>query len=102
MGNYLKVSTNSIRNAAESIEEIAETIPALMAELETAMEQLSSCWEGPAWGSFQENTALHMEMLSDIYEYMSKYVIHLQQASQDYCRAEQDVCADIRSIIMLL
>lgn len=101
MAISMKISVGSIKNDAERIENLIESIPTLMNELEASMQQLAGCWEGPAWGIYQRNVAFHMEMLSDIYEYMSKYVITMQQASEDYCRTEQDICSDIRKINMI-
>ena len=75
-----------------------EEIPLLINELEDAMHQLANCWEGVAWGTFQQNTALHIEMLTDIYEYMSRYVITMQEAGIAYERTEQDICAQIRKV----
>ena len=101
MGDYLKVSTSKLRSEADRIEELKETIPTLMNELEAAMQQLAGCWEGPAWGAYQQNVAHHMEMLSDIYDYMSRYTIYMQEASKNYGYTEQDICADIRMVLTL-
>lgn len=101
MGNYLKISTNTLKRDAEKIEEIKECIPVLIEELEASMRQLSNCWEGSAWGAYQKNVAEHIEMLTDIYNYMSQYTIKMQEAAKEYVYAEQDVCTDIRSLNML-
>lgn len=101
MGNYLKISANNLKSDAEKIEELKETIPVLIDELEVSMRQLSNCWEGPAWGAYQKNVAEHIEMLTDIYNYMSQYTIAMQEAAMEYVHAEQDACADIRNLNLL-
>ena len=70
----------------------------LIDELENSMRQLSGCWEGPAWGAYQKTVAEHMEILTDIYNYMGQYTITMQEAAKEYVHVEQDVCADIRSL----
>lgn len=101
MSDYLKVSANSIKKDAERIEELKEAIPTLMNELEAAMNQLAGCWEGVAWAAYQKNVADHMEMLSDIYDYMSRYTVSMQEAGKNYGYAEQDVRAEIRNVLVL-
>lgn len=99
MGNYIKVSTNSISRDATRIEELKESIPTLMNELEASMQHLSTCWEGVAWANYQKSVAEHMEKLTEIYNYMSRYTINMQEAQKKYGRAEQDVCAEIRKVV---
>lgn len=101
MSGYLKVSANKIKSDAQRMEELKETIPTLMKELEAAMMQLSGCWEGVAWAAYQQNVADHMEMLSDIYDYMSRYIVSVQEAGKEYGYAEQDVQAEILKILVL-
>ena len=101
MSNYLKVSTKSIKTDAENIEALKDTIPTFIKELETAMQQLSCCWEGPTWANYQGTVALYIEMLTDIYDYMSRYTANMQTASKNYTRTEQDICADIRNVFTL-
>ncbi len=98
MANIIRVSANSINRDAERIKELNGTLPALVKELEEAMEKLSGCWEGIAWASFQETTAYYMETLTDVYKYMGEFVEKMLEASQDYERTEQDICGGIKWI----
>ena len=99
--DYLKVSTNTMKQDADRIEQLKNTIPTLISELEASMAQLSGCWEGVAWGAYQKNVAHHIEMLTDIYDYMSRYIMNMQEAGKNYGYAEQDICAEIRKVLML-
>ncbi len=98
MSGFLKVSTNSMKIDAERIMDLNNKIPQLMDELNSAMKQLSTCWEGPAWSVYQSNVVYHMEMLNEIYHYMNGYLESIQEARENYGRVEQDVCANIAKI----
>lgn len=98
MAGYLKVSANSIKSDAEKIDELKEKVPMLLKDLETSMGQLANCWEGPAWAAYQVKVSEYMEMLSEIYEYLTKYTGSMKEAEKDYTRAEQDICVAIRNV----
>ena len=101
MNQYLKVSTSSMKHDAERIEKLNGTIPNLIKELEVSMTQLSGCWEGVAWAAYQKNVALHIEMLTDIYDYMSRYTMLVKEAEKKYGYAEQDICAELRKLLTI-
>lgn len=98
MDNYLKVSAGLLERDAEKINELKNSIPVLVNELNDSMTQLSNCWEGPAWSSYQANVAYHIEVLTEIYDYLSRYADYMQEARKKYIRAEQDVCTDIKRV----
>lgn len=98
MSDFLKVSTNSMKIDAERIADLNNKIPQFIDELNIAMKQLSTCWEGTAWSVYQSNVVYHMEMLNEIYQYMNGYLKSLQEARENYVRAEQDVRVSIQKI----
>lgn len=98
MGNMIRVSTHLLERDAEEIREMNDSLPILVKELEASMQQLSGCWEGVAWAGFQETTAYYIETLTEVYQYMGKYVENMYKASQDYERTEQDLCSSIKWI----
>lgn len=96
MNTFIKVSTNSIANDAQEIDQLVNSIPELLKELEAAMGELSNCWEGAAWHNYQANVNHYIEMLLEIYKYMKNYAVKLQESSEVYHRAEQDVCTSLK------
>lgn len=98
MGSYLKVSASSMKRDADRMNELRKSIPALVNELDISMKQLSSCWDGPAWSTYQANVAYYIEILTEIYDYLSEYAASVQEASEKYMHAEQDICADIKLV----
>ena len=100
MNTLIKVSTSSITNDATKIGELINTIPNLLNELEGAMNELSTCWEGTAWQTYQDNLMYYIEMLTEIYTYMKNYVTNLEASSEIYGRAEQNVTATLKLLNM--
>lgn len=98
MGDYLRISGNSLEKDVQRIDELIATLPALIDDLQQAMQKLSSCWEGPAWAAYQQTVTSDVEKLTDMYEHMGKYTIYMKEAAKEYTRAEQDVCADINRV----
>ena len=96
MAAFLKVSTERMTSDAREIDNMLETIPQMIDELEAAMGTLSNCWEGAAWDAYQANVAYYVELLTDVYDRMKNYVVKLEESSQEYKRAEQDICMKIK------
>ncbi len=96
MSNYIKVDSNRISRDGENVQEIIEAIPRFIDELETSMEKLSACWEGPSWAVYQVSMRAHIRELRFVYEYMGRYAGQMIQSGQDYMRTEQDICMDIK------
>ncbi len=95
LNSYIKISSSQISNAGREISEQVSAIPGLIQELETALHKLNSCWEGEAWKAFQNNAAIQIEMLTEIYKYMKEFSAKYEKAAEQYRRAEQDVCAKL-------
>ena len=98
MGDYLKVSKSAMEKDAGRIEELLKTLPQLIQELEQAMGQLSACWEGPAWVTYQKSVAGYVEELTEMYKQMGNYAVHIKEAAKEYGRVEQDICSEINKI----
>lgn len=97
----LKISVKRIRSDADQVEEHLESIPIFINELETAMQQLAQCWEGAAWIEYQNQVALYIEILTEIYKQMGEFTAKMNEASQIYERAEQNVCGKMDSVFVL-
>ena len=98
MGDYLKISQNSLEKDAQRIDELIATLPALIDDLQQAMQKLSACWEGPAWVAYQQTVTVDVEKLTEMYEHMGKYTGYMKEAAKEYARAEQDVCSEINQV----
>ena len=101
MGERIKISVNRLKNDAAKVENYIEAIPTLIKELEQSMDQLAQCWEGQAWLEYQNNVALYIEILTDIYNHMGEFTKDLKQAAKLYQRVEQDACSAIDSVLVL-
>lgn len=101
MRKDLKVSVQGILKDGMKIEEYLESIPVLIDELESSMGRLAQCWEGQAWIQYQNNVAIYVEILTDIYQCMGKYVEDINESAKIYQRAEQDVCTTLDHLLVL-
>ena len=53
MANRIKVSVPQMKDDQDTIHAVAETIPQFVQELDGSMRSLGTCWEGPAWETYQ-------------------------------------------------
>lgn len=97
----LKISVSRLKRDAALVENYIDSIPTLIKELEQSMDQLAQCWDGQAWLEYQNNVALYIEILTEIYRYMGDFTKDLNQAAKMYQRTEQDVCSVIDRVIVL-
>lgn len=98
--NRLRISSNTLKSDSEKLNELVKCIPDLMNELESAMATLDACWDGPAQEAYIATMAENMEILTDIYNGVSKYAINLAEAAKIYHNAEQDVMLKLKLIIV--
>lgn len=96
MSDVIKVSSNCIKNDADEIKRLGESIPTLINELQEAMQRLASCWEGPAWATYQQTVVQYMEVLSKNYETINKFIASLYEASDEYKRVEQEIYQSVK------
>lgn len=96
MSDVIKVSGNRIKSDADKIKNLSDSIPVLINELQENMQRLSNCWEGPAWANFQKTVAQYMEILSEDYEAINKFITGLYNAGDEYKKVEYEIYQSVR------
>ena len=96
MADVIKVSSNRIKNDSDEIKRLGESIPGLINELKEHMQRLANCWEGPAWAAFQRTVMEYMEILSEDYEAINRFVAGMYEASEDYKKAEREIYQSVK------
>ena len=95
MGNQIRVSTSKMSRDVKTLEQQIAVLPQVIGELKTQMHLLASCWEGPAWRTFQNQVADDIAFMSEVYQFLSAYNRALQSSAEGYLSAEQDNYSEI-------
>ena len=88
MNNIVRFSASNMKRDEETLQKQIEQIPKFIDDLETAMHRLGTCWDGPAWLSFQQEVDMDIQMMTGIYGWMHQYVQSMAGALEEYGKAE--------------
>lgn len=91
MGTYMKVSTQRLEEDKAGIQNELKGIGQSVEELSQEIQLLGQTWEGPAWAAFQNQAASDIENMQAIYEKLSVYISHIENASKEYRTCENQV-----------
>lgn len=91
MGTYMKVSTQRLEEDKAGIQNELKGIGQSVEELSQEIQLLGQTWEGPAWVAFQNQAASDIENMQAIYEKLSVYIGHIENASKEYRTCENQV-----------
>ncbi|MDO4416968.1 MAG: hypothetical protein Q4C02_01665 [Eubacteriales bacterium] len=91
MGNYMRISTGNMRSDAEQIREDAGHIPEAVDQLAEALNGLSSCWDGPAKGTFLAQVSTDIECMKEVYGILQKFLEDLGYSGEQYDTCENKV-----------
>lgn len=95
MSNQIRVSTSKMSQDVKTLEEQIAVLPEVIGELRTQMHLLASCWEGPAWISFQNQVADDIAFMNEVYQFLSNYEKAMQTSAEGYLSAEEKNYSEI-------
>lgn len=98
MGKHIRVSIPQMQRDGEKLHTQMEKIPQFVRELENAMQNLGSCWDGPAWITFQQQVASDILQMMEVYDWLRKYVQSLSEAEKAYGEGEKNGYESIKSV----
>lgn len=82
----------------ENIAARAEDIMQDINSLADAMRELSVCWEGPAWNTFQNEVALSVQDMEEVCRFFSLYLNELNDSKRIYRKCETENRNRIRRV----
>ena len=89
MANQIKVSVPRMKSDREQLQTELEKIPSYVQDLEASMKQLGTCWDGPAWLSFQSQVSSDILNMLDLYDWIRGYLERLSEAEKVYGECEK-------------
>ncbi len=98
MSDYIRVSTDNINRDRESIQSELNGIDRAVNDLQQEMQSLSQTWEGPAWQNFQGQVSSDIENMHAVCEKVSGFISHMEYASREYQKCENQVQNLVNSI----
>ena len=90
MGNKIRVSLDRMGNDQGRIVEQLKRTQREVEKLRDAMQKLSSCWEGPAWSSFQSTVADDIEYMRGLYQELNIYINNINESRNKYMHSEKN------------
>ena len=91
MANHVKVSVPNMKEDADKLQNCYEKIPQLVNDLETVMAKLGTCWDGPAWVSFQQQMHTDIKNMLDVYNWMKTFIESMTKAEETYGNCEEQM-----------
>ncbi len=91
MGEYIRISTERLRQDRSAIQREAAEIGKRVEELAQEMQMLGQTWEGAAWQAFQGQAADDLENMRQVCQNLSVYVEHMEYAEKEYKACESQV-----------
>ena len=94
MGNYVKVSIPRMKNSGEELDADIRQIPQFVRGLDDAMRHLGSCWEGPAWITFQQQVESDILNILEVYDWLRQFLQAFSDGEEIYgiCEKESYDC----------
>lgn len=89
MSNHIKVSVPRMKSDGELLQADAEKIPQFIRELDAAMKKLGTCWEGPAWVTFQNQVESDILYMLDVYDWLKEFMQAMSEAEKIYGNSEK-------------
>ena len=91
----LKVSGTGMEKDAETIRTEVEKAKQHIAEMKAAVDNLSSCWTGPAAEVYKSQVYADIEYMAEVCGEIDTFLNSFSEAKQDYAKAESDVYRSI-------
>lgn len=82
MSDYIKVSIPKMKQDGEKIKANVDKIPEFVQELDEVMKKLGSCWDGPAWITFQGQVESDILYMLNFYDWIRDYFGVLSDAEK--------------------
>ena len=98
MGNYIKVSVPKMKEDADKLQDCYDKVPKLIKDLENVMARLGTCWEGPAWVSFQKQMRIDIANMLDVYDWMKVFIESMTKAEEVYGNCEEQMYQTIEGV----
>lgn len=89
MSNFVKVSVPRMKNDGDQLYADIEKIPQFVRELDDAMRDLGTCWEGPAWIAFQQQVESDILNMLDMYDWLREFMKALSESEKEYGNCER-------------
>ena len=88
-----------MKDEREQLQEEYQKIPTFVHELDASMKKLSTCWEGPAWITFQQQVESDILNMLDLYDWYREYLQNHAEVEKIYGDTEKktyEMVEDIR------
>ncbi|MBR2675254.1 MAG: WXG100 family type VII secretion target [Mogibacterium sp.] len=98
MSKVIRVSADKMKRDRSRIDTKIDDMQADVNKLADAMRDLATCWEGPAWSSFQNSVNESMKEMDEVCRFLSNYLSDLSKAESLYRQCENDNRNNIRRV----
>ena len=88
MANKILVSTNELRNKAETLQQQNQQLSKALEALSTQEQTLSGQWEGDAQQAFRSSFQKDMQKFQEFVKGINEYVLALENICKTYDTAE--------------
>ncbi len=98
MGSYVKVSVPRMKDDGEQLHTQIAKIPQFIRELEGSMKSLGSCWDGPAWVTFQQQVESDILNMLEMYDWLCRYLRAMSDAEKEYGNCEEKSYSSVEKV----
>lgn len=98
MSSHIKVSVPRMNEDAEKLQTCYDKIPQMVKDLENVMAKLATCWDGPAWVSFQQQMRTDIANMLEVYDWMKTFIESMSRAEEIYGNCEEQMYQQIDGV----